>query len=146
MNYRLISSSCILTFALFGTIPVSLAEKDNQSSAEKNAWDQVLELYEKAKEAGEQVPQDVYEWVKQDFRKIGDWEYLVTDMPISDSNEVQKRLNELGTDRWECIWIHSSGGKTSFIFKRPVRNYLKIIPLSQLMKLVPRGDSNESEE
>lgn len=113
------------------------------SSADQGALDQVLELYEKAKDAGEQVPVDAYEWARNDLENIGDWEYLVIDIPVFDATAVQQRLNELGTERWECIWIQANGNSTSFILKRPTRSYLKHLPLSQLFKLVPRGESAE---
>jgi len=98
--------------------------------------------------AGADPPQEspVYEWAKQDLGRIGDWEYLVTELPLSDTERVQGRLNELGAERWECIWIHTTANKTSFIFKRPTKSYLRNIPLSQLMKLVPGGGSDASGE
>ena len=140
------SVTIVLTVALLLLPPMTIGQEPSSEDEKISTSDEILRLYEKAKEAGEQVPKDVYEWVKQELQSIGDWEYLVTDIQISDSREVQKRLNELGAERWECIWIHSSEGKASFIFKRPVRSYLKNIPFSQMMKLVPSGDSNESGE
>ena len=139
-------------FTLFAMFTFSLAlvllacpairAAEEEDPADQGVRAQVLDMYERAKSAGEQVPKDVYAWAKQDLGKIGDWEYLVTDLPLADAGTIQKRLNELGTDRWECIWIHSSGGNTHFIFKRPSLSYLKNIPLSQLMKLLTRGDSD----
>jgi hypothetical protein len=103
---------------------------------------QIQELYEKAKDAGEQVPLDAYEWARQDLGSIGDWEYLVIDIPEFDAARAQKKLNELGTERWECIWIQPSGNKISFVLKRPTRSYLKSVPLSQILKLLPRTESD----
>ena len=121
------------SFTLFGSVGLATADSGRN-------------FLTSGKDAGEQVPKDVYVWVKQDFGKIGDWEYLVTDLPLSDTDAVQKRLNELGSERWECIWIHTSGKRTSFIFKRPTQGYLRNIPLSQLMKLIPVGGSDSTAE
>jgi hypothetical protein len=133
---------CVLAFAW--TTPVSLADQDETVPEEPSTWEQVLVYYEKAKAAGEQVPQDVYEWAKLDLSKIGDWEYRVESIGLSSSTVVQNRLNELGASRWECIWIDYTGEKPLFVFKRPARSYLQNLSLSQLMKLVPRGQSDDS--
>ena len=146
MKHSLSSAVCIAAVVMLGVVPGVSAEEEGQASVEKSTWEQVLEMYERAKEMGEQVPQDVYEWVRQDIGKIGDWEYLVDEIPIANPAAAEKRLNELGADRWECIWVHSSGGKTSIILKRPSRSYLKQLPLSQLMRLFPREDSGEAGE
>ena len=132
-----------ITSAILITVFVSSAAAQNvERSRDEGIWKQVLDLYEKAREAGEQVPQDVHLWAKEDIAKIGDWEYLVTTVPISDLSNVQSRLNELGSERWELIWIHLVGDKTALILKRPARSYLMNIPLSKLLKLVPRGESS----
>jgi len=136
----------ILAFVFLAGAGCAEADPPQAIAEDSSTWSQVLEMYEKAKAAGEQVPKDVYEWAKQDLGKIGDWEYLVTELPLNDTELVQGRLNELGAERWECIWIHTTANKTSFIFKRPAKSYLRNIPLSQLMKLVPGGGSDASGE
>ena len=146
MQMNTISIKTIVPLLLLATLAGCPKDKDSEPSAEpvsadQGALDQVLEMYEKAKDAGEKVPGDAYEWARQDLGSIGDWEYLVMDIPMHDADTVQKRLNDLGKDRWECIWIQTSGTKTSFILKRPTRSYLKHVPLSQLLKLLPEGDS-----
>ena len=150
MRHPTRAAQIVLLVALVSLAPLFAggAEQDTEEKAPATTgiWDRVLTLYEAAKEAGEQVPKDVYAWVKQDFGKIGDWEYLVTDLSLSDTDAVQRRLNELGSERWECIWIHTSGKKTSFIFKRPAKSYLRNIPLPQLMNLIPGGGSDSSGE
>ena len=129
--------SFALVLGLIASIPLHSAGSNEETKA--SAWDQVVEMYEKAKAAGEQVPKDVYEWAKQDLAKIGNWQYRVVDLTPTDARSVEDRLNELGADQWECIWIQASGNTVRFVFKRPAKSYLKHIPLSQLMKLVPRG-------
>jgi hypothetical protein len=107
-----------------------------EAEPDEGIWREVLRLYEKAKQTGEQVPKDVYEWLRQEAGTIGDWEYRVVEMKEADAARTEARLNELGAERWECIWIQTVGRKTRFILKRPAKNYLGQIPLSQLMKLI----------
>jgi hypothetical protein len=143
MNLEMTLLRCLLVLALAASSTLAAAQEEEVAPvADPGVWEQVLALYEKAKETGEQVPQDAYEWVKEDLGRLGDWEYLVTEIAIGDAAATQGKLNELGADRWECVWIHTVAGKTTFIFKRPTRSYLKHVPLSQLMKLVPSAGSD----
>ena len=142
-----ISIKTFILLILLATFAGCPKDKEPEPVPEPEVTDQgtlaqVLELYEKAKDAGEQVPLDAFEWARQDLGSIGDWQYLVIDIPVFDAARVQKQLNELGTERWECIWIQSSGNKISFILKRPTRSYLKSVPLSQILKLLPRSESD----
>ncbi len=47
------------------------------------------------------------------------WEYKCVDIPLGQS-DLEKRLNELGKDKWELIEIHKNGLYTECIFKRVV--------------------------
>ena len=39
--------------------------------------EQIKDLYERAKAAGEQVPEDMLTWAKSDMKKIGTWDYKI---------------------------------------------------------------------
>jgi len=124
-----------------------LAEDEVAAEQEEpGAWDLVLQMYEKAKEAGEQVPQDVYEWAKSDLDRIGDWEYLVVSGRYPTRQQFETNLNKLGAERWELVWVERTADDTMLVFKRPVKSYLQQVPVSQLLKLVPGGDSADQAE
>ena len=114
---------------------------------------QIRDLYQRAREAGESVPEDVYDWAKADLSRLGDWEYLVVGVePPGDSTAgerddemLQTRLNALGADRWEVFWIDSRGDRLRLFAKRPTRSYLKHIPFSALGRLLPSGGSSGGE-
>jgi hypothetical protein len=137
------------TAALLGlillTAPTGVPAQEEKGEEQKdpNLWDQVLTFYESAKEQGEQVPKDVYEWVRNDLGSVGDWEYKLFELQSADTATIEKKLNELGTDRWECLWVQPVGVKTRFYMKRPSRTYLKNLPLSQLLKMIPAGGGGE---
>ena len=118
--------------------PIS-SQEDPGDAAESGVWDDVERLYESAKEAGERVPKNIYDWIRADIEHLGDWEYRVVELETSDAKSAEGKLNELGQERWECIWVQTSGKTTRFYLKRPVRSYLKTLPLSQLLKLIPSG-------
>ncbi len=118
--------------------PISNAGDD----PEPGIWDEVQRLYQSAKETGERVPKNIYEWIRRDIENLGDWQYRVVELETGDAKSVEGQLNELGQERWECIWVQTFGKKTRFFLKRPVRSYLTTLPLSQLLKLIPAGDGD----
>ena len=96
----------------------------------------VRQLYERAKEEGDDVPDDVLTWAKQDLKQIGAWNYRIIEVEASDAETVQATLNEWGEKRWECYWVESMGETTRFHFKKAGRSYLKALPAVSLLKLV----------
>lgn len=138
MRWQTVVACCLM-------ISLSLAsgqEKPAEEPGESGVWNEVVRLYESAKEKGEQVPKNVYEWAREDLQRHGTWEYHVVE--VSDA-AIEKRLNTLGAERWECIWIQPAGKQLRLVLKRPVRSYLRNLPLSQVLKLLPGGGSDEGD-
>jgi len=104
--------------------------------------DKARELYEKAKRSGDNVPDDIAEWMQEDLQKAGDWEYqIVRTSPASDASDneaVEALLNELGQERWECFWVERKNGEIEFFLKRPSRSYLKGLPMRDFLKFIPQ--------
>ena len=120
------------------------AQEQPSETDEKSLWEQVQELYENARKEGEEAPRDFYDWIRSDMQNIGDWEYHVFESAAGETAEsVEQQLNELGTERWDCIWIEQRGKTTRFVMKRPTYSYLQHVPLSQLLKLIPLGGSGD---
>jgi len=97
------------------------------------------ELYDRAREAGDEVPADVVEWAQQDVARIGDWEYRVLRVQDTGDAALEERLGELGRERWQVFWLERRGDAYRVFLKRPARSYLQRVPLSDLRRLVPSG-------
>ena len=110
------------------------ASPDDRIAALKQ---RVQELYQQARESGQQVPKDALEWAQQDLRHIGDWEYKIVDLPREDPESRQARLNELGSERWEAFWMEPAGNGMRVYLKRRSKSWLEKIPLSELRRLWP---------
>lgn len=108
--------------------------QEEEPAVDPSVWDQVVALYEQAKDAGETAAEDVYEWAREDVEKIGDWEYKVEYLANPNHLALEKKLNELGTDRWEAVWIDRQGPNLTVTLKRPSRTWLNKLPLGQLIK------------
>ncbi len=117
---------------LLGGVPAGAQEPG--PTDDKPVWDKVVALYEQAKEAGETAAEDVYEWAREDVDKIGDWEYKVEHLSNPNHIALEKKLNELGAERWEAVWIDRQGPNLIVTLKRPSRTWLNRLPLGQLIK------------
>ena len=132
MCWQIVMACCLVASLSL----VSGQEKPTEESSDSGVWNEVVRLYESAKKKGEQVPKDVYEWAREDLKRHDTWEYHVVEVTNAG---IEKTLNKLGAERWECIWIQPAGKRLRLVLKRPVRSYLRNLPLSQVLKLLP-GD------
>ena len=102
------------------------AQEEPPAEEEASPWAEVRAAYEKAKlrarAMGESLPDKVPDWVKEDLANVGDWQYLVVEVP---RGELEARLNELGAERWECFSVEPMGRKTQLVFKRRKRSQLR---------------------
>ena len=93
---------------------------------EEGKWEEAREYYRKAKEKalemGETLPDKVPEWVKEDLKNAGSWEYRVVEAP---RDELEATLNKLGAERWECFSVESAGKKSRLVLKRRKRSRLR---------------------
>ncbi len=135
-----------LVIGMMGCSGEDVKETEERSTVEETAegiWEDVQDLYNKAREKGEKVPESTYDWIRQDLQGMGDWQYQVVDIQETDPEILVGMLNELGRDRWECIFIEPYDTGRRFYFKKPVRVYLKNIPLSDILKMIPGGGDGE---
>ena len=119
------------------------SQEQTAEPSDESLWKQIQSLYEAAKKAGDIDAGSVTEWLKSDYESIGDWEYRVIQVDSKDSSVLQTCLNTEGQDRWEVFWVREGAGDFTFFLKRPVRSYLRSIPLSDLLKLIPGGGGGD---
>ena len=141
--FKLSSPVPIALLALF-LLAGSFTRAEEPPSEDKSIWGQVVALYEQAKAAGETAAEDVYEWAREDLEAIGDWEYKVEYFSNPNHITLEKKLNELGLERWEVVWIDRQGPNLIVTMKRPSRTWLNKLPLGQLIKVAaPDGSGGD---
>jgi hypothetical protein len=129
------------------TEPTTAAEPTHgtepaQEEADKalSLWEQAQAYYELAKQAGESVPGNATDWLKQDYENIGDWEYKVVRGSLGEpAGALETMLNQLGNDRWELLWIQPQEESCLLFLKRPVRTWISTVPLTDLLKVISGG-------
>ena len=131
----------LLGFGLLAGCDSELGRRPALDSGELR--DKIQDLYETARDAGEDVPADAYAWAKSDLQRIGDWEYRIVRLDAASDGAVEKRLNELGSERWEVFWLEREEDELRAFLKRSMRSYLRLLPLSDLSRLVPTGQASE---
>lgn len=82
--------------------------------------------------------EDATEWVKGDLAKHGDWQYHVVTLVNESDENLAAKLNELGAERWEVVWIEKPPearfGETPYrvFLKRPSKSLLRSIKVPDL--------------
>lgn len=104
---------------------IKKAQAESIENNEPSYTEQINELYEKAKAAGENVPEDVIEWAKSDMKKIGSFEYKILAFTSESDEAILKELNELGSERWEVLWIEPTSDGKKFYLKKANRSYIQ---------------------
>ena len=112
---------------------VSCAEKNSQ---EPSYWDTIKKKFEEAKSDDKELSDKAKEWIEEDIKKIGDWQYKVLRMKYEGTVKLEQTLNELGNERWECFWVEKEDETVILMFKRPVVSYLQKIPKGELFKML----------
>lgn len=122
---------CCLTVLFIVTIGCSSEGKETSSlplSAEiSRHLDTVKKSYESLPEREELQASAI-----EETKKLMRFEYHVAEYDqLSDATTIQKELDALGRERWECFSVQHVGDKMRFICKRrpdSVLGYLPYIP------------------
>ncbi len=105
----------------------------------KKLIDEITNSSREATDKSKKMTAGVKSWLKEDFSKIGDWEYKQLTIPLTQITSLEKNLNELGADRWDCFWIQNHEGSIHLLFKRPTISYLHKLSQVDFMKLISVG-------
>ena len=127
----------VITTTALLALGVSACQSEvEETSAAQKAMDELQKKYTELVDDNIDVPID---WATEDIENIGDWEYRVENLAFSTPEELTSKLNELGNDRWEVIWLQRTPEGYFAVMKKPSISYLSKIPLSQLGKLMIGG-------
>ena len=107
------------------------ADVSSDAASDSAGW--IQNMYEKAKKSGETSASSAKEWVTSDLAKSGTWQYKVVVIESDNLEEIQRKLNELGSERWECYSIVGQ----RYHFKRPQHSTLRQLPAKELLRLLP---------
>ena len=119
------------------------AESGSNTAEDTMEW--AGEMFKSLKDQGLTTANSTKEWVQSDWNRMGAWEYKVVQLSDSPAEKIEKELNGLGDDRWECFHVSKleENGPIMMYFKKPAKSYLKHVPLKDMMKLIPMMDSGE---
>lgn len=109
--------------------------------------DHLTELYEASVEAGDTAATSVYAWIVEDLRKVGAWDYEVVRLDATDDAALTRRLNELGDERWEVLWLEPvAEGELRVYVKRRRRSRLQRIADRDYVELAPVHEEDRAAE
>lgn len=117
------------------------AEKNPETKKEASYWEKAKSYYNKISEKGvERASEEAKEWVKKNLEKIGDWEYKIISIKLKDLDKIEKQLNNLGKERWECYWQQKTDKGYVFFLKRTKVSYLQKVPVGHILKTFQGGE------
>ena len=137
-----------ISTTLFFLVSSFLTMAEDERKAEDKSYSEKLrEVYEKglkgAKEKyaetvgdGKELTGKSKEWLLKDIENIGDWEYKVESYEPEQAKEIEKKLNVLGKERWQCFWVESNKKQKTFYFKRTKLSYLSKIPTGAILRIM----------
>lgn len=142
----------LLTILLltFGTLPAAAmspesAAEQEQLTAEaveqqkEEAWqDNLIKEAQKWLNSSKQAGERSADWLKEDVKRMGDFEYKIVRIPANDDQALTAQLNELGSQRWEVYWVQEQGDQIRFFLKRTARTYMKHVPVGDMLRLIPK--------
>lgn len=146
MGRRLLVGVAMAVASGCGREPAEVERGPEQPTAVESAFPDLTrarlkELYDRARQAGEIVPDDVMEWARTDASRIGDWEYRLLSLADQPDAVIQQQLQSLGSNRWECFWVEATPDGRRFYFKRPQRSYLQLAGSAAKFVPLPSGNN-----
>ncbi|WOO39637.1 hypothetical protein [Rubellicoccus peritrichatus] len=132
----------IATFSVFFLVAfLTRAENVSESEAEEvSYWEKAKKTLDEIKTGDRDITEDTKNWVIDDVKRIGDWQYRVIKVKASDPDAIEKELNALGEERWECFFVERVDEHLMFYFKKSKISYLHKVSQGSLGKLIGDGD------
>ena len=113
---------------------------DEKVESGKKLYDENVEsgkkLYEKNLGSGKNISAQTKEWLMKDLENMGDWEYKIAAFGNKVPEEMEKELNQLGNERWQCFWVDNAGKQKVFYFKRTKMSFIQKIPAADLLRII----------
>ena len=110
---------------------------DSSSQTIQNTGDWLNRMYQAASDQGLTTATSLKDWVADDWKAQGDWQYQTRAFPKSDLASMESALNEAGAGRWEAFHVESSDDRWLVFMKRSRRSYLSKVPLKDLVNVLP---------
>jgi len=115
--------------------PAEAPAEELSGSGGAQKW--AMESFDALKQKGLTTANNASGWLSEDFKNMSAWEYKVKHIDVSNGDAAESALNKMGSEQWECFHVQGTGSRLTFFFKKEKRSYLRSLPTSELMRLVP---------
>ncbi len=115
---------------------IHLHSEDKEKQEDKSYLDNLKKLYDEKVESRKEATRNTKIWVNGDKENKGDWEYKIVAFGKKAPTELEKELNQLGNERWQCFWVEATGKDKVFYFKRTKMSYIQKIPAGDLLRII----------
>lgn len=97
----------------------------------------VSKAYESAKNTGQTAAVSARDWLMNEISSDNRWEFRVIVRESDDPQVIERQLNALGRDGWQCFHVETGGASPLFYMQRRPPSITQNIPLSDLLKAIP---------
>jgi hypothetical protein len=99
--------------------------------------DAISRAYESAKSQGLTAAGNAKDWLLDDIASSRRWEYRVVTATEQEPAALEKTLNELGREGWQCFFVQPRGTSLTFFMQRHPPSVSHNIPMGDLLKILP---------
>ena len=109
----------------------STSASSSEISQQSQRW--LTAQYLEAKEAGTTTAGNVNQYFQEELNKIGAWEYQTLQC-AGEPEELNKILNQHGSQRWECFAVTTNQDVQLLYLRRKVKSDFDNIPTGDLVR------------
>lgn len=97
----------------------------------------ISQSYESAKSQGLTAATNARDWLFDDLNSSNRWEYKIITAAEGNPTQLERALNELGRDGWQCFHVHAQSGSLQLFLQRHPSSISRSISMSDLLKVLP---------
>ncbi len=97
----------------------------------------ISQSYESAKSQGLTAATNARDWLFDDLNSSNRWEYKILTAAEGNPIQLERSLNELGRDGWQCFHVQAQSKSLQLFLQRHPSSISRSIPMSDLLKVLP---------
>ena len=106
---------------------------DTADNAVEGSLDWANQTFKTLKDQGLTTASSTGQWLSDDWKNMESWQYKVLATDSVPAEQLEKKLNELGRQGWDCFSVD----ERRMIFKKRSESYLRRLPFKDILRLAP---------
>ena len=112
-------------------------DETGAADAGEDVKDWANKMFKSLKDQGLTTAGDAQEWLSEDLKNMNGFQYKVMRITTDSPEKMEKDLNQLGSEGWECFHVSENNQNQTMFFKKAKNSYLKKLPVRDMLRLIP---------